>query len=83
MGISSSHVHDLISNIAEIGFTHDETRAICVEIPQDHPHSTLKKPILIISSPPKEPLLNEPCLALLFNGRHTSLIKRTPKGTLI
>ena len=35
LGISASHVADLISNIASIGFSTAETRAICVEIPED------------------------------------------------
>ena len=35
LGISASHVADLISNISSIGFSTAETRAICVEIPED------------------------------------------------
>ncbi|CAE6937675.1 unnamed protein product [Symbiodinium sp. CCMP2592] len=35
MGISASHVHDLISSIAGIGFSSAESRAVCVEIPTD------------------------------------------------
>ncbi|CAE7265657.1 unnamed protein product, partial [Symbiodinium microadriaticum] len=35
LGISASHVSDLISNIASIGYSSAEARAICIEIPED------------------------------------------------
>ena len=34
-GVSASHVHDLISSIASIGFTAEEAKGVCLEIPGD------------------------------------------------
>ncbi|CAE6957734.1 unnamed protein product [Symbiodinium sp. CCMP2592] len=35
-GVSASHVQDLISSIASIGFVETELRSVCVEVPDDH-----------------------------------------------
>ena len=35
LGISASHVQDLITNIAGIGFSRAESRCICIEVPED------------------------------------------------
>ena len=35
LGISASHVQDLITNIAGIGFSRSESRCICIEVPED------------------------------------------------